>query len=271
MKNEKLKDLLEVAIRAGVEAGYEVCEVYNKDFDVEFKDDKSPLTLADKNANKVIESYLDETGFPVLSEEGRDIPYEERKKWDYFWMVDPLDGTKEFVKRNGEFTVNIAFIQNGTPLLGVVVAPVLKDLYFASEQTGAVKVENISMVEDYNVNLDELLKSGSKIPVDNGDDIFRVVGSKSHMTKETEDFIKEFEKEHKNIEIISKGSSLKICMVAEGYADIYPRFAPTMEWDTAAGHAIVKYAGGKVINRETGTSVVYNKENLLNPWFLVTR
>jgi 3'(2'), 5'-bisphosphate nucleotidase len=271
MKNEKLKELLEIAVRAGVEAGNAVCEVYNKDFDVEFKDDKSPLTLADKNANKIIESYLDKTGFPVLSEEGRDIPYEERKKWDYFWMVDPLDGTKEFVKRNGEFTVNIAFIHNGTPLLGVVVAPVLKDLYFASGQTGSVKVENISMADSFLTGLDELIKAGNRLPVDNGEDVFRVVGSKSHMTKETEDYIKELEKDHKNIEIISKGSSLKICMVAEGYADVYPRFAPTMEWDTAAGHAIVKYANGKVLNHETGSPVVYNKENLLNPWFLVSR
>ena len=271
MNNEKLKNLLGIAIRAGVEAGDAVCEVYNKEFEVEFKDDRSPLTLADKNANKIIESYLDKTGFPVLSEEGRDIPYEERKKWDYFWMVDPLDGTKEFVKRNGEFTVNIALIHNGTPVLGVVVAPVLKDLYFASEQTGSVKVRNIAMVENFSAGLDELMKSGTKLPVDKDEDIFRVMGSKSHMTKETEAFIKKLEKEHTNIEIISKGSSLKICLVAEGFADVYPRFAPTMEWDTAAGHAIAKYAGGKVINRKTDSSVVYNKENLLNPWFLVTR
>jgi len=271
MNNEKLNELLGIAIRAGVEAGNTVCEVYNKEFEVEFKDDRSPLTLADKNANKIIESYLDKTGFPVLSEEGRDIPYEERGKWDYFWMVDPLDGTKEFVKRNGEFTVNIALIHNGTPVLGVVVAPVLKDLYFASEQTGSVKVGNIAMVENFSTGLDELMKSGTILPVDKGKDIFRVMGSKSHMTKETEDFIRELEQKHTNIEIISKGSSLKICLVAEGFADVYPRFAPTMEWDTAAGHAIVKYAGGKVINRETDSSVVYNKENLLNPWFLVTR
>jgi len=271
MNNENLKELLQIAIRAGVEAGYAVCEVYNKEFDVEFKEDKSPLTLADTNSNKVIEAYLEKTKYPVLSEEGSDIPYDERKKWNYFWMVDPLDGTKEFVKRNGEFTVNIALIQNGTPVLGVVVVPVLKDLYFASELTGSVKVENILMVNEFSADLNELMKSGNKLPVDNEEDVFRIMGSKSHMTKETEDFIKGFEKEHNNIEIISKGSSLKICMVAEGYADIYPRFAPTMEWDTAAGHAIVKYAGGKVINRETGSSVVYNKENLLNPWFLVTK
>jgi 3'(2'), 5'-bisphosphate nucleotidase len=271
MKNEKIKELLKVAIRAGVEAGSAVCEVYNNEFDVEFKDDKSPLTLADTNANKIIESYLEKTEYPILSEEGRDIPYSERRKWEYFWMVDPLDGTKEFVKRNGEFKVNIALIHNGTPVLGVVVAPVLRDLYFASELTGAVKVGNISMIDSFLTGLDELMKSGTKLPVDKSEDIFRVMGSKSHMTKETESFIRELEKEYANIEIISKGSSLKICMVAEGYADVYPRFAPTMEWDTAAGHAIVKYAGGEVINRETDKPVVYNKENLLNPWFLVTR
>jgi 3'(2'), 5'-bisphosphate nucleotidase len=216
MKNEKIKELLKVAIRAGVEAGSAVCEVYNNEFDVEFKDDKSPLTLADTNANKIIESYLEKTEYPILSEEGRDIPYSERKKWEYFWMVDPLDGTKEFVKRNGEFTVNIALIHNGTPVLGVVVAPVLRDLYFASELTGAVKVGNISMVDSFSTGLDELMKSGTKLPVDKSEDIFRVMGSKSHMTKETESFIRELEKEYANIEIISKGSSLKICMVAEG-------------------------------------------------------
>ena len=272
MKNEKIRELLEVAIRAGVEAGSVVCEVYNNEFDVEFKDDKSPLTLADTNANKIIESYLEKTEYPILSEEGRDIPYSERKKWEYFWMVDPLDGTKEFVKRNGEFTVNIALIHNDTPVLGVVVAPVLKDLYFASELTGAVKVGGVSMEKgEFTTDMDKLLKLGKMLPVANNGDVFRIMGSKSHMTKETESFIKELEKEHSNIEIVSKGSSLKICLVAEGYADVYPRFAPTMEWDTAAGHAIVKYSGGEVINRETDKPVVYNKENLLNPWFLVTK
>jgi 3'(2'), 5'-bisphosphate nucleotidase len=240
-------------------------EVYASDFAVEHKDDKSPLTLADKNCNEIIENILINTNIPILSEEGEKTTYEKRKDWEYSWLIDPLDGTKEFVKRNGEFTVNIALIHNGNPIMGVIYVPVKEELYFAMEDLGSYKVSLNSVIE----NLDTLISSSDKLPVNYKRRIYVIVGSRSHMSAETEAFFEQKKKEHGNIEIMAVGSSLKLCMVAEGKADAYPRYAPTMEWDTAAGHAIVKYAGFSVKQYNSSEDVVYNKENLLNPWFLV--
>ena len=184
-------------------------------------------------------------------------------------MVDPLDGTKEFIKRNGEFTVNIALIQDNHPILGVVYVPVTKELYFADVNT------NVAMkVQVNNNNTDELQNSQpiNLRDITNVSDTIRIVGSRSHMSRETLDFVKDVEKRTgKRTSIISKGSSLKFCIVAEGGADMYPRYAPTMEWDTAAGHAICNAAGCKVISSRTNEPLLYNKENLLNPWFLVEK
>jgi 3'(2'), 5'-bisphosphate nucleotidase len=255
-------------IKAAIKAGEEILKVYQTDFEVEFKEDDSPLTLADRKANEVILSYLKETGIPVLSEEGRDIPYEERKNWDLLWIVDPLDGTKEFVKKNGEFTVNIALVKNGSPVLGVVYAPVLDILYLGDQEWGAFRVSDASKKKD----LLKYLNEQNRLPlvVDKG--YFGIVASRSHLTEETERFIEELKKEHHPVKIVSKGSSLKLCMVAEGEADIYPRFAPTSEWDTAAGHAVVLASGGEVVQaRDSKSPVVYNKKDILNPWFIVRR
>ena len=257
--------LLKTAINASFEGGHAIMEVYASDFAVEHKDDKSPLTLADKNCNEVIEQHLKETGIPFLSEEGDKIPFSERKSWEYFWLVDPLDGTKEFVKRNGEFTVNIALIHNGNPVMGVIYVPVKEDLYFAMEGLGSYKVNKNSVIE----NLETLIASSDKLPVNYKRENYVIVGSRSHMSAETEAFFEQKKKEHGSVEIIAVGSSLKLCMVAEGKADAYPRYAPTMEWDTGAGHAIAKYAGFYVNQYNSSEDVVYNKENLLNPWFLV--
>jgi 3'(2'), 5'-bisphosphate nucleotidase len=232
---------------------------------VEHKDDKSPLTLADKNCNEVIEQHLKETGIPFLSEEGAKIPFSERKDWQYSWLVDPLDGTKEFVKRNGEFTVNIALIHNGNPIMGVIYVPVKEELYFAMEGLGSYKVSVNSVIE----NLETLIVSSDILPINHKRANYVIVGSRSHMSVETEAFFEQKKKEHENVEVMAVGSSLKLCMVAEGKADAYPRYAPTMEWDTGAGHAIVKYAGFSVKQYNSSEDVVYNKENLLNPWFLV--
>jgi 3'(2'), 5'-bisphosphate nucleotidase len=263
-----MKDLLETIIKASIEAGKETLKIYYTDFDVEFKDDKSPLTLADKNANKVIINHLQTTGIPVLSEEGRDIPYEERKHWKKLWIVDPLDGTKEFVKKNDEFTVNIALVENGKPVMGVVYAPVLDILYIGDVKTGAYKIDKASEKKD----IKSAFTESNRMPVIKEKDYFGIVASRSHLTKETSDFIKNLEKEKSNVKIVSKGSSLKLCMVAEGEADVYPRFAPTSEWDTAAGHAVVIASGGRVIQaRNPEQDVAYNKENILNPWFIVKR
>lgn len=263
-----LNKYIEIAIEAAVTAGEEIMKIYNDpdfDFSVEKKADNSPLTIADKKSHFVIQDFLDNTEFPVLSEEGRSIEFLERKNWEQFWIVDPLDGTKEFIKRNGEFTVNIALAKNGIPILGVIYVPVTKTLYAGAEGFGAFKI-NVSENEK---PFHALVKKGIKLPQPKTQKEYFVVGSRSHMSKETEEYLNQLKKTHPEIEIISKGSSLKICMVAEGIADEYPRFGPTMEWDTAAGHAIANAAGKKLWLTDFSGELKYNKENLLNPFFIV--
>ncbi len=260
---------LELAVKASLEGGEAIMEIYKNDFNVEYKEDNSPLTLADENCNEVINSYLIKTPYPIISEENKQSGYSERKDWETCWIVDPLDGTKEFVKRNGEFTVNIALVKHGRPLLGVIYVPDQKMLYYA----------DVILKKAYKIQLDSHQESIEKIinkakeihpsPVDQTK--IRVVGSRSHMNRETTGFIESLKKDYKEVEIVSKGSSLKFCLIAEGNADIYPRFAPTMEWDTAAGQAICEAVGLNVISQETGEALLYNKENLLNPWFLVSK
>jgi len=266
-KNQLLKNL-ELVCKISFEAGKEILSIYDSDFAVEHKDDKSPLTAADKKAHLKIVDGLNNSDYPILSEEGRSIPYDERKQWDYFWMVDPLDGTKEFVKRNGEFTVNIALIHQQKAIIGVIYVPVKDQLYFGAEGLGAFKVDSFSTTLAKS-NLSDWMSSANQLPK-NRDRPYTIVGSRSHMSPETEEFIKDKKVEKGEVDIVSVGSSLKLCMVAEGVADDYPRFAPTMEWDTAAGQAIVEAMGGKVINWKTKESMKYNRENLLNDWFLVT-
>jgi 3'(2'), 5'-bisphosphate nucleotidase len=252
-ENDKLDKWLSVAKKAAIEAGLEILKVYHQKIDVEFKKDSSPLTIADKKANDIIEKYLLTTNIPILSEEGRHAPYQERKNWNLVWIVDPLDGTKEFIKKNGEFTVNIALVKNGIPIIGVIYVPVSKCLYFASYQ-GSFK---------------ELEGERLKLPLMRNNNIYKVVGSRSHISSETEKYYADLKKEKNEIEFVSLGSSIKICLVAEGVAAVYPRFAPTMEWDTAAGHAIAKYANKKLIDLETEQEMVYNRSNLKNNWFIV--
>lgn len=270
MQNQDYKKLLTISVKAALLAGKEINTVYQQsDFEVEEKADDTPLTLADRRAHETIKSYLKETDFPLLSEEGRNIPFEERKDWEYFWLVDPLDGTKEFIKRNGEFTVNIALIHNGNPILGVVFAPYVGDLYFSCEKFGAYKLEE---VDDQLVNfedLDELMKQGDILPKKSERDELVIVASRSHMNDDTQQYVDTLKEKFGNARFVSKGSSLKICMVAEGEADVYPRFAPTMEWDTAAGHAIAMGAGFIVTEQDEKTPLLYNKKNLKNPWFIV--
>lgn len=262
------KELLSVAIHAAIKAGDEILSVYSQtsDIQIEQKDDQSPLTIADKKAHQEIVRLLYNTGIPILSEEGKDVLYEERVKWNRFWMVDPLDGTKEFIKRNGEFTVNISLISNGKPEMGVIWVPVKKWLYYGDETLGAFLCKGD--ITSYN-NLEKLIKASEKLPIKQYKNNYTIVASRSHMSIETEEFIQNLESKHGKAEIISMGSSLKICLVAEGKADIYPRFAPTMEWDTAAGHAIANAAGKTVVDYRTKLPMKYNKQNLLNNWFIV--
>ncbi len=260
--------MYEVALLAAVKAGEVIIHVYeNEDFNVEMKSDNSPLTKADKLAHNLIVEALVETNIPILSEESEDKAYENRKDWKKFWLVDPLDGTKEFIKRNGEFTVNIALIENGFSNVGIIFVPVTKELYFGVRGEAAYKIQLENYTDTDNL-LDRILSSKPINVNKEFSNKLSIVGSRSHMSEETEEWMSQF-KEKYETEIISKGSSLKICLVAEGTADLYPRFAPTMEWDTAAGHAIAVAAGAEIIDWETKKELIYNKENLLNPWFLV--
>ena len=239
-----------IARKAALSAGAEIIKIYESgDFSIESKADNSPLTLADKASHLAIVKGLEETGIPILSEEGKSISYEERKDWEYFWMIDPLDGTKEFIKKNGEFTVNIALIREGRPVLGVVYTPVLEDMFVAIKGEGAYKNDQRIQVNTFNQS----------------DKNLKVVASRSHLNEETQQFLDQLDEP----EIVSKGSSLKLLMVAEGAADLYPRYAPTMEWDTAAAQIVVEEAGGKVLIKDSKDPVRYNKEDLLNPYFLV--
>lgn len=252
-------------------AGEAILDIYNSsDFSVTKKQDDSPLTLADKESHKIIKKELTKLypDIPILSEEGRDIPYKKRKCWERFWLIDPLDGTKEFIKRNGEFTVNIALIEDNKPVLGVIYVPDKDLFYFADRKIGAYKLENTAIKENTST-ANKLIKLSIKLPLDYPDKPFTVVTSRSHLSKETEDYILRLNEKHKELKIIPRGSSIKICLVAEGSADIYPIFGPTCEWDTAAGHAIINIAGGKIVDVANNKMLKYNKENLINPSFVV--
>lgn len=257
-------ELLEIAIRASIEAGKKILSIYNSDdFGIEHKSDASPLTQADLLAHQCIVAHLEKTDIPVLSEEGAAIPYSQRCEWKSLWIVDPLDGTKEFIKRNGEFTVNIALIKDASPSLGVVYVPVTNVLYWGMENKGSYCYtieENEPLVK---------MNTADRLPKIKPSPFYSVVASRSHLSVETANFIENLKQIHGEIEIVSKGSSLKLCMVAEGAADCYPRFAPTMEWDIAAGHAVCKFSGKNVIDFSTTKEMIYNRENLLNNWFIV--
>ncbi len=277
-------------VAIALDAGKAVMEIYEKDFDVEYKDDKSPLTEADKRAHEIISVGLQKiSSLPILSEEGKNIPYEERRSWERYWCVDPIDGTKEFIKKNGEFTVNIALIEKGEPVAGVVFAPALGELYWAKKGEGAFRL----MLDDGCWVLNEKdLEKASTLPLTANaekDSDLRIVASKSHLNDETKAFIDNLTSNIQHPTFLSRGSSLKLVMVAEGSADIYPRLAPTMEWDTAAADAIVREAGKMTYryelehgtrstepdtrhptpNTQNFEPLQYNKENLLNPWFVV--
>ena len=275
------EELILTALLAAKRAGEAILDVYGSDFAVEHKDDKSPLTLADKRSHEIIMDVLEQTitvnngTVPVLSEEGRGIPFDERKEWEYFWLVDPLDGTKEFVKRNGEFTVNIALIRNHKPVLGIIYIPVKDVFYFAAIDFGTYKLENSESLFDNsvdNLSIKELLDKSQRLPLTNNNkSTFTVIGSRSHTSEEFSEFVKLLNEKYGEVEFISSGSSLKLCLVAEGEADVYPRFGPTMEWDTAAGQAIVEQAEGSVMDIQTREPLRYNKEDLLNPFFIASR
>jgi 3'(2'), 5'-bisphosphate nucleotidase len=245
-------EVVEIAAKAGVR----IMEVYNAAEGIVYdkKTDNSPLTKADREGNTIICDALEQLSiqFPIISEENKLLSYEERKDYDHFWLVDPLDGTKEFIKRNGEFTVNIALIKGQHPVMSVVLAPVTNEMYWAVKGLGAFLIKDGKTTQ---LNANEFTME---------DDGLGVVCSRSHLNQETQDFIDKLSNPTK----VSIGSSLKFLILAEGGAHVYPRIAPTMEWDTAAAQMILEAAGGKVISNETGEPLLYNKENLLNPYFI---
>ncbi len=263
MKEEFLDLIIDTALNAGVA----ILDVYNRDdFNVSKKEDNSPLTDADVNSHNIIIKALGQTGIPVLSEEGADIPYEERKGWEKLWIVDPLDGTKEFVKRGGDFTVNIALVENNYTTMGVVFAPWLGQLFWGSSE-GAYFSDLGKEWAQKEKSL--YVKSTQRLPFVLPEK-FTVVASKSHFSEDTKRFIEKVKAKVGDVEFSSIGSSLKMCLVAAGKAHLYPRIGPTMEWDTAAGQAVVEAAGGMLLDLSTKERMKYNRKDLLNNYFLVT-
>lgn len=268
---------LDRAIAAAFAAGAVILDVYARPIDVELKDDRSPLTEADKRAHAAIAAELAHTAWPVLSEEGKTLPVDERQGWDRYWLVDPLDGTKEFIKRNGEFTVNIALMERdaspasslGTaqPVAGVLYVPVTDVLYFAWSGGGAYRLNGAKTFGSSRAY--ELAAHAQRLPMTMPTSPFTIVASRSHASPETDAFIARMEAQHGAVALANMGSALKICLVAEGAAHVYPRFAPTMEWDTAAGHAIANEAGKQLIDVTTDAPMRYNKQTLVNNWFIV--
>ena len=261
--------LVKLAIDASIEGGIEIMKVYNSvKFNVMLKKDLSPLTEADLKSNEIIKEYLEKSKLPVLSEEEKKIPYVKRKGWEIFWLVDPLDGTKEFIKRKGEFTVNIALVEKNMPAAGIIYVPFSKDLYFSLPGNGSYKFSHADIDSVKNKSLKDIIKNAATLPLAGKRDRLTVIGSRSHMSIKTEIYLKKLRRQHKDMEVIKIGSSMKLCLIAEGKADIYPRFSPSMEWDIAAGHAIIEGAGFSICELNNKNPLVYNKKDLKNPAFI---
>ncbi len=261
------------ALKAAIEASSAIMEVYHGGFATDHKADGSPVTNADKQADAIIRKHLQTTGIPVISEESKVPPYATRKQWATLWMVDPLDGTKEFIKHNGEFTVNIALVENGTPIMGVITAPVTGKGWVGIPGKGLYSIDNIYETslaadpEQFPGQLQIINSAGSRVP---GGNTLRMAVSRSHPDQHTEDLISHLTNTGTNVTRVPRGSSLKLCEIAMGRADVYPRFGPTMEWDIAAGQAILQAAGGHVVDMQTGKPLVYNKPDMLNPYFVAS-
>ena len=261
----KLSQNLKLAIEASIQAGKKIIQIYNSDdFNLEYKLDDSPITLADTASNKIIENILEASNIPILSEEGNILDFNNRKNLKHLWVVDPLDGTKEFIKKNNEFTVNISLIENSVPVIGVIYAPALNVLYFSEKKLGAYKV--------FITNLDEFDHSNPlRLPLVKKFKEYKVLTSRSHLDNNTLDYIDNLKVNNLKVVSVPMGSSLKFCLLAEGLADCYPRFSPCMEWDTAAGQIICNEAGFKVIDLKTMKPIVYNRENLINNYFIAKK
>ena len=262
------KTLIYSATEAALLAGKKVLEIYNTDFDVYIKNDASPVTNADFESNKIIKKVLAKHKFPIISEESKSVPYSERLKWNYFWLIDPIDGTKEFINKKDEFTVNIALIKKNTPVLGVVYAPMTSELYTGDSFFLSRKI-NVNLNDFHFSCVNNIFEKSVVLPKNIKRDNLVILSSRSHVNQITLDYIDTLKKDNKNLEIVIMGSSLKICKIAEGEADIYPRLGPTKEWDTAASHAILKYSGGNLLDTN-GCELLYNKSNFYHSNFIAS-
>jgi 3'(2'), 5'-bisphosphate nucleotidase len=260
---------LSLAIDAALKAGQEILSIYNNRhyrLHVGMRANLTPQTNADQNSHKVIAETLAQSQLPILSEDGEDVDYETRKDWQKFWMVDPLNGTKEFIKRDGLFTVNIALIENNEAKLGVIYAPVTGEIYWGSDDTGAWK----SACTETSPQHESIIKTARRLPLKGKSRNLKIISSRTFKTFETQEYFKQLRSKARKIEYVNMGSALKICLIAEGKADIYPQLEPSMEWDTAAGHAIAKAAGKEITLFDQPSTIRYNKQQLANPYFIVS-
>jgi len=266
----ELPELLKLAIKASLQAGEEIVKIYATDFYVETKSDNTPVTHADKTSGKTIASVLKVSNIPVISEEELVPEYTTRKDWERVWIVDPLDGTKEYIKRNGEFAVNIALVENGIPIAGVIYAPVLKDLYFACKNCGSYKISLLGTDSGFTMTKvpDDFFQRATKLPSQRPPKDYTVIASRSHLSREINEHINALKNIYENVNMISVGSAIKQCWVAEGRAHEYARYGLTMEWDTAAGQCILEEAGCQLIDLQTNMPMLYNRESMRNNYFI---
>lgn len=262
--------LLPQAFNAAVRAGWEIMEVYQScdNYDIEVKRDSTPITIADRRAHEKIKETLGQTRIPILSEEGREMHYDERRNWELFWLVDPLDGTVEFIKKNNEFTVNIALMADRVCVCSVVYVPYLAKAYVASRQFGSYLLTDITPDAYADYSYEQICSMRSRLPLEqNAHDDFLIAVSRSHQTAETQQYIDAVKQQRDNVKIVEQGSSYKFCLLAEGAIDYYPRTTHTYEWDTAAAELILSEAGGVTRSLPDKKPLLYNKEDLHNPWF----
>ena len=277
LEDRVITQLLQDAVYAALSASRKVRNIYDSgDFGVNLKSDSTPLTKADKISDEEIREHLFHTHIPLISEEGRTVHYDERANWRLFWLVDPIDGTKEFIKELGEFTVNIALIEDRLPSIGVICLPSTETLYFAARDIGSYKIEsgvlsNFTKYED--CSFEKLQRQAVRLPLPSeADRRYTIVSSRSHLSPEMADYIEKVKIEHPDmLPPIPHGSSMKFCLVAEGFADLYPRITPTSEWDTAAGQAICEQAGYEVVSMASKKPLIYNTEKMINPAFIVRK
>lgn len=272
MTNDQVRYLLPPLFNAAVRAGAAIMQVYKNrdDYDISLKSDRTPITVADRLAHKTIREYLGPTRIPVLSEEGREMLYDERRNWELYWLVDPLDGTVEFIKGNNEFTVNIALMENNVCMAAVIYVPYYEKVYFAERNAGTFLKEHIAPDAAADYSYERIVGGTRRLPLEAepSHDRLRVALSRSHQTAETHEHVARLRERFPDLEIVEQGSSYKFCMLAEGRADYYVRTTHTYEWDTAAGELILAEAGGSTRALPDGRTLCYNEEDLRNPWFV---